>query len=297
MAEQLGSIRRVIVTRPAHDAGVWLANLQKNGFAAQALPLIGITGVSSPADKRALQQTWHSLTDYTACMFVSSNAVEHFFMPFSGSKRALDQSIRTRAAIDNVAFQIPLNVRFLAPGPATGAALLAVGVPASQIDTPPPDAAQFDSEALWQVIGQRDWRGAKVLIVRGRNDTQADAPEGSTGTGRDWLMQQWRASGSTVDVVSSYERSVPLLSDEQIDMARTASQDGSVWLFSSSEAVANLTGQPGLKDINWQGARAIATHPRIQAAVQAVGWGVVQSSRPAMPDILAALASIESTSP
>lgn len=284
---------RIIVTRPAHDADVWVAKLLQSGLKAEALPLIEIATVSYPADVMALQQAWKTLSEYEACMFVSSNAVEHFFSLFSVTKKALAQSIQPRAAIDKIAIEIPLTVRFLAPGPGTAAALLACGVPASQIDTPPPDAAQFDSESLWQVIGQRAWRGKKVLIVRGKGD----ASDGSSGTGRDWLMQQWRANGSTVDVISSYQRRAPQLSAAQIELAVTASQDGSVWLFSSSEAVANLTGQPGLKNVDWQNARAIATHPRIQAAVQAAGWGVVQPSRPALPDIVQALASIESSLP
>ena len=286
-------IHRVIVTRPAHDADEWVARLQQSGIQAQALPLIEIAAVSNPADVSALQQAWNSLSDYTACLFVSGNAVVHFFNQNSVLKMAVAQSIRAQAAPDNIAIKWPARVRFLAPGPGTVATLLALGVPASQIDAPPPDAAQFDSEALWQVIGQRDWRGARVLIVRGKGD----ASEGSAGTGRDWLAQQWRAGGSTVDVVSSYERRVPLLSPEQMALARTASQDGSVWLFSSSEAVANLAGQPDLKDVNWCSARAIATHPRIQAAVEAAGWGVVQPSRPALPDVARALASIESKQP
>ena len=286
-------IKRVIVTRPAHDADVWVARLQQSGFAAQALPLIEIAAVSHPADVDALAQACGRLSDYTACMFVSGNAVEHFFMLFRVSKAASDQSIYARAATNNIAVDIPANVRFLAPGPGTVAALLAAGVAASQIDAPPPDAAQFDSESLWQVIGQRDWRGAKVLIVRGKGD----GSEGSAGAGRDWLAQQWRACGSMVDVVSSYERRVPLLSSVQLDVAKAASQDGSVWLFSSSEAVANLIQQPGLKGVDWRSARAIATHPRIQAAAHSARWGVVQPSRPALPDIARALASIESMQP
>lgn len=282
-------ISRVIVTRPALDAGVWVAKLQQSGYLAQALPLIEIACVSQPADTAALEQAWHSLSDYTACMFVSSNAVEHFFMPFSRSNQALGQSIHAQAAINKVAISVLSSVRFLAPGPGTAGALLAAGVPASQIDVPPADAPQFDSEALWRVIGQRDWRGAKVLIVRGKGD----ASEGSAGTGRDWLMQQWRGGGCTVNVVSSYERRAPQLSAVQMELARAASQDGSVWLFSSSEAVANLAGQPGLRDVNWQRASAIATHPRIQVAAEAAGWGVVLASRPTLPDIAAALASIE----
>ena len=290
-------LHRVIVTRPAHDADVWVARLQQSGWHAQALPLIEIAAVNHPADISALQQACNSLSDFVACMFVSGNAVEHFFRLFQVSKTASGQSIRAQAAIDNIATEIPPNVRFLAPGPGTAAALLAAGVPASQIDAPPPDAAQFDSESLWKVVGHRDWRGTRVLIVRGRNDAQGDASEGSSGTGRDWLTQQWRTAGSTVDVVSSYERRAPLLTVEQIELATAASCDGSVWLFSSSEALANLLQQAGLNAVSWKNAQAIATHPRIEAAVQAAGWGVVQSSRPALPDILDALASIESKHP
>jgi uroporphyrinogen-III synthase len=288
-----GGVSRVIVTRPAHDADVWVARLQQSGFEAQALPLIEIAAVSNPADVTALQQSWNNLNDYAACMFVSGNAVQHFFWPFRVSKTAFDQSIRAQTATNNIAREIPAHVRFLAPGPGTVAALRAAGVSASQIDAPPPNAAQFDSESLWQIVGQRDWRGARVLIVRGKGD----ASEGSAGTGRDWLAQQWRAAGGTVAVVSSYERRAPQFTAEQIELAKAASQDGSVWLFSSSEAVANLTQQPGLNNVSWQSARAIATHPRIEAAASRAGWGVVQPSRPALPDIAQALASIESMQP
>ena len=290
---QRDNISRVIVTRPAHDADVWVARLQQSGFAAQALPLIEIAAVSHPADVSALEQACSRLSGYSACMFVSGNAVAHFFMPFRVSKTASDPSIHVRAAINNIATDIPVNVRFLAPGPGTVAALLAAGVAASQIDAPPPDAAQFDSESLWQVIGQRDWRGAKVLIVRGKGDVT----DSMAGTGREWLAQQWHSGGAVVDVVSSYERCVPQLSPAQIELAKAASQDGSVWLFSSSEALAHLIQQPGLRGVDWQGARAIATHPRIQAAAHRAGWGVVQPSRPALPDIARALASIESRQP
>ena len=286
-------VSRVIVTRPAHDAQAWILRLEQSGFKAQALPLIEIAAVSDPGDRSRVQQAWKTLNDLRACMFVSGNAVEHFFGSFQGSKTAFDQSKHERSATKNIAQEIPVHVRFLAPGPGTAAALLAAGVPASQIDAPAPDAAQFDSESLWQVVGQRDWQAARVLIVRGKGE----ASEGGGGTGRDWLAQQWRAAGSTVDLVSSYERRAPQLTSVQIDVAKAASQDRSVWLFSSSEAVANLTQQAGLNGVNWQSARAIATHPRIQAVALQSGWGVVQLSRPALPDIVQALASIESMQP
>ena len=279
------------MTRPAQDADAWVARLQQSGFQAQALPLIEIVQVSLPADICAVQQAGHMLGSYTAVMFVSGNAAKHFFSLFSGTNMPLADVNIAQAAPKIIACQVPDPLRFLAPGPGTVAALLAAGVPAGQIDSPAPDAAQFDSEALWQVVGKRDWSGCKVLIVRGKGD----ATDTAAGSGRDWLAQQLRAGGAAVDMVSSYERRAPCLSAEEVKLAKAASCDGSVWLFSSSEALANLMDEPGLKNIGWQSARAIATHPRIQAAAQAALWGVVRASRPGLADIVQALASIEST--
>ena len=286
-----GSTGRVIVTRPAPDADAWVNRLQQYGFKAKALPLIESAPVSKPADIRAVQQAIEHLNDYTAVMFVSANAVKHFFSLYSRLNVPIAQLNIEQAAPEKIAFWLPGHLRCLAPGPGTVTALRAAGVPVGQIDAPPSDAAQFDSEALWQVVGKRDWRACKVLIVRGKGD----AADTSTGTGRDWLAGQWRISGATVDVVSSYERRAPCLTVQQIDLAKAASCDGSVWLFSSSEAVVNLTRQPGLQGVSWQSARAVATHPRIHDAVRAALWGVVLVSRPALPDIIKALASIEST--
>jgi len=63
-----------------------------------------------------------------------------------------------------------------------------------------------------------------------------------------------------------------------------------VWLFSSSEAIANL--QLLAPGQSWQQARAVATHPRIAQAARAAGFGVVWESRASLDDVLA---SIEST--
>ena len=279
----------VIVTRPVHDAAGWVSQLQKNGFTAQAIPLIEIAAISSEASRLALSRACNELASYTACMFVSGNAVEHFFRAHLESNAAKVELSRGSIAPEKIAGLIFGSGRFLAPGPGTAAALLAAGIPVGQIDAPPLDSAQFDSEALWRVVGQRDWRAARVLIVRG----SGDAADTSAGTGRDWLQQQWQLQGARVSVVSSYERRAALLSPRQTTAAKVASHDGSVWLFSSSEAVANLVQQPGLKDISWQAASAVATHPRIQATALAAGWGLVRSSRPAVEDVMETLRSIE----
>ena len=272
---------RVIVTRPEQGARHWVLQLQQTGIDAEAFPLIEIAPLAHAASPQALNA-------YAACLFVSGHAVEHFFQ----EKTGFTQYPRAQAAINTVANQdlnrIPPELRFMAPGPGTAAALRSAGIAATQIDAPAPDAGQFDSEALWQVVGQRDWEGRRVLIVRG----QSAGAEG-VSSGRDWIARQWQAAGARVDFAVVYQRRAPALNAAQIQRAHEASADGSIWLFSSSEAVANLVRHAALQSVDWSGARALATHPRIAEAARAAGWGVVAEARPALHDIRQALGSIE----
>ena len=286
---------RVLVTRPARDAQHWAQQLQAEGFAAEAFPLIEIVPLTAAANLLAFEQAWQTLPAYSACMFVSSPAVLHFF------KRNLPVTpvLQAQKAINKIAtnnlLKLPDTLRFMAPGPGTVATLVALGIDPALIDAPALDAQQFDSEALWQVVGQRDWQGRRVLLVRGQS---ADAAPGSTSSsGRDWLARQLQAAGATIDFLSVYQRRAPVFSAAAWQRALATSTDGTVWLFSSSEAVANLATMPGLASHDWRGARAVVTHPRIADSVRALGWGVVVESRPALNDVSAALGSIESAHP
>jgi uroporphyrinogen-III synthase len=270
------SAASVIVTRPAPEAQHWVAQLQQRGICAEALPLIEI---ASAIDLTAARDAWARLEKYAAVMFVSGNAVAHFFAAH-----------RYGAGPNTQEWASFKSVRFMAPGPGTALALVAQGVPAAQVDTPPADAAQFDSEALWQVIGQRAWAGQRVLILRG----QSVAPDASSGSladapapGREWLARQLEQAGAAVDFVVVYERRAPRFTVLQRQRMAASQRDRSVWLFSSSEALAHLP--PGS---DWSQARAIATHSRIAQAARAAGWGVVIESRPALADIAASIESI-----
>jgi uroporphyrinogen-III synthase len=292
-------VTRVIVTRPARECRHWVEQLQRSGFDAEAFPLIDIGPADRPADVQALQHAWDTLGAYAACLFVSGNAVSYFFQ----SNRPIAQVVRAQAAIKNVADEFSINLppqlRFMAPGPGTAAALMAAGVPVEQIDGPALDAAQFDSQALWATVGARDWQGRRVLIVRGhtRSGQGNESADATAAPGRDWIARQWTAAGATVDFLRVYVRQAPQLSAIQLQRAQAASRDGSVWLLSSSEAVDNLAAIGG---IDLHEARALVTHPRIAEAARAAGWGGVVESRPQLEDITAALqkmaagASIES---
>ena len=287
--------RHIIVTRPAVEAAVWVQAMQKIGFNAEALPLIDIAGVSEPQHVQALSEAWHKLPSYAACMFVSGNAVQYFFE----HKAAAAQSIAAQQAIENIAKNTTLDalsstLRWLAPGPGTAASLIAAGVSASQIDAPRAEAPQFDSEALWDVIGARDWRCSRVLLVRGLAQTGSTGQ--ATSQGRDWLVRQLQQAGASVDVVASYQRQVPVFDAGQLQWARTALTDGSIWIFSSSEAVSNLAGLMATMPASSRaGVSAVVTHPRIAQVAKALGWRNVIESRPMLGDVAAALALLQAS--
>ncbi|HXD41125.1 MAG TPA: uroporphyrinogen-III synthase [Ramlibacter sp.] len=250
---------RVLVTRPEGEARRWVEQLRRRGLDARALPLIEIAPVDG-----AVAPAWRQLDRFRAAMFVSGNAVRHFF----GQKPP--------SAL------WPAQTRAWSPGAGTREVLLAAGVDASLVDAPP-EAAQSDSESLWQQVANQVAAGDRVLIVRG-----GDAQGASSG--RDWLADQLAAAGVQVEFVVAYRRQPPRLSEEQLAQAKqAAAANGCVWLFSSSQAIAHLQGLlPGQA---WAQARAVATHPRIAKAAREAGFGVVCESRPSLDAIAAALES------
>jgi len=248
----------VLVTRPVHEAARWVQTLQTHGVRACALPLIDIAPLATPALDAARAHWQH----YQAVMFVSAQAVYHFF--------------------DNVPVLALENTRLWAPGPGTAAALLRRGLPADCIDSPPANAAQFDSEALWHVVAKHVHPNIRMLIVRG-----SDSPPIPQGTGRRWLAQRLIQAGASVECVAAYQRRAPQLTPEQHMRARQAATNGSLWLFASAQAITHL--QAALPRQSWQHARALTTHPRIAHAAHVAGFGSVRICRPALVDVLAAI--------
>ena len=66
--------------------------------------------------------------------------------------------------------------------------------------------------------------------------------------------------------------------------------DGSLWLFSSSEAVANLCA--ALPSQDWSSARALATHPRIADAARRAGFGRVDATAASLEAVVRSLESV-----
>jgi uroporphyrinogen-III synthase len=249
---------RLIVTRPAAQAGAAVAQLRARGIDAVAVPLIAIVPL---ADDAALVALWRSLAAQRLVVFVSANAVLRF--------------VAARPA----EAPWPESTLAAAPGPGTAEALRAAGVPESAVVEPAADAAQFDSEALWLQLQGRDWQGARVVVVRGE-------------TGRDWLGERLADAGADVHSLAAYTRALPTFDADaaRIVEAAAAHPEAWLWLFSSSEAIGHLqtVAGPG----RWSGSRAIATHPRIAARARQAGFAEVQEVEPGLDAVVACIQSM-----
>jgi uroporphyrinogen-III synthase len=246
--------RLLLLTRPAAQASEWVSKLHACGLPAAALPLL----VIGPApDPLAVAQMMAALVPGALVMFVSPSAVGEAAAAVGGR------------------LHWPAQVRAAATGPGTVAALQAAGVPLAQIVAPAADAAQFDSEALWQQLRAETWAQRPVWIVRGEG-------------GRDWFARTLADAGAQVHTVQGYARTAPVLTaPEQALLDQALAAPGRVgWVFSSSEAIDHLARlAPGA---DWSGALAWASHPRIAARARQLGVGRVLPVQPGLAALVAA---------
>jgi uroporphyrinogen-III synthase len=258
---------QVILTRPQPQQAAWAQGLREQGIAVQSLPLIEIAAAPDVA--------WPAGKSFSVLMFVSGNAVEHFFK--SNSRQVpVEYSL---FAINNIANN-KTQLRCWVTGPGTVIALKTAGIDAQRIDAPAHDAGQFDSEALWQQVRDQIKLGSQALIVRGRD-------VGSPDVSRDWLAQQIEAAGGQASSLVVYERRAPVFTPQQLQDAQRWLHDGSAWLFSSSQAVGHLPAQ-----LDVSKATCICTHARIALAAKERGFAVVCTSRPMLQDVVASIKSL-----
>lgn len=257
----------LVVTRPQPDATLWVQQLQAQGIASEALPLLEIGPSYHPAAVAAVRTALHQLARYQALMFVSSNAVRYFFKQ-----------------LRELHLEVPPSVLFWSPGPGTSKALLCEGISPLALIQPAQNALQFDSESLWAQAQHHVHAGDAVLIVRGGDGSQA------SGQGRQWLTEQLQAHGVHVDFAPVYERQAPVASNQLLDRIQLLRDHKALWLFSSSECLQHLVRYNSAW--SWQGHTALATHPRIAQQAQLAGFGRVVETLPTVQGITASIKSL-----
>lgn len=197
--------QRILVTRPAHQAGGQAQQLEALGADAVVLPLLEIHAIGE--DEPALyQQIKNKLLDldlYSAVIFVSRNAAR----------------IGTQW-IDTYWPQLPLGVHWMAIGAATAATLEAEGIPTYRA------ASGYDSEALLADPLLSDVAGQRILIMRGEG-------------GRELLAETLRNRGAQVDYADLYRRRCPEHPAALIKSTIYAQALSGI-LITSGEALENL---------------------------------------------------------
>jgi len=262
----------------SHQPSALELALEQKGHSVQHVPLIDIHG---PPEPQIIEQMAGRLNEFRAIMFVSPQAVAHFF---------------GHLKYEMAHWVTPCWVT----GGGSQAALLRVGVKASLIFQPNDGSGVWDSEHLWRRVESLVSPGQRVLIVRGKDDLQMPKTEGSSGdqsagdidhgTGREYLSQKLQQKGLQVSYVVAYQRCSPVWDPAQCMRARELLGPSCVWLFTSSQAAKNLAQL--LMPVDFSKALAIATHERIAKELRYLGFGVVLLSLPGAQDVMRSLESL-----
>lgn len=234
------SLAPLVLTRPAAQALGWARQLEAAGVPVRLRPLIDIE-----PDAQGAAAARQALNGADGVFFSSPAAVQ---------------------ALGALAWPALLPAACVGPG--TAAALRAIGV--LQVLSPPPQADQFDSEALWPVLeAAGPWQGKRWVWLRGDG-------------GREWLMDRLRQAGAEVRPITVYHRRAPEV--DPLTLAVELAQPA-LWLFSSSEALEHLSRM--VPTAAWDRVSALATHPRIAQRAIALGMSV-QEVRPEVAAVVAA---------
>jgi len=254
--------RPVILTRPIAQAEPLASRIRALGRQVEVLPLLEISPLPDQAPLRAALA---GLASYQLVAFVSPNAIDAAFAHIPAWPQGLQAAV---------------------VGEASRLALVAKGVPASQIASPA-DPAHSDTEHLLQALDLAALNGARVLIVRGES-------------GRELMADSFRAAGAEVTVLPAYRRAVPQLTPalarRLAALAGAPGGEGADWIITSSEALRGLVGL--LKELNkltivasLQHHHLIVPHFRIAETARDLGFPNVTLTGSGDERVLAALQS------
>ena len=243
--------RRILVTRPAAQAGVLATMITERGGEPLLFPLIEISAADDPAP---LQQAVAQLDSYSLAVFISPNAVLFSVPQILAAK------------------PWPSGLQAAAVGPGTAAQLAALGIAPVLV----PDV-RFDSVGLLERDGLQaeNVSGQRVLIMRGNG-------------GREELADTLRQRGAQVDAITVYRRSPP--GDGLARWAQLCTQAPDALTISSSEALRNLSeilDTQALDEI--RRLPVFVPHSRIAEVASELGWRKIILTRATDAGIIEAL--------
>jgi uroporphyrinogen III methyltransferase/synthase len=229
--------KRVLVTRPQHQAGDFVRRLEQLGAVPLGLPAVE---VRPPDDWGPVDRALADLASYQWVVFTSRNGVQAFL----GRLRQTGRDLRTLGA-----------VRLAAIGPGTADALRAYHL---EPDVVP---AEFCSEALAAALKERV-AGQRILLAR------ADR-------GRD-LLRLELAAVAAVDQVAVYAQVDAVHADSEVIDGLRRGEIDYVTLTSSNiaRALARALDEPCRARLESGEVKVVCISPVTSAAVRELGWPV-----------------------
>jgi uroporphyrinogen-III synthase len=242
--------RRVVLTRPAAQAGPLAALIRAAGADPQLFPTLEILDV---ADSQPLDALLDRLETFDLAVFVSANAVNRG-LALVRSRRSWPPGLRVATVGSGSERELHRH------------GFAAVIVPAQG----------FDSEALLDLPEMKQVAGKRILIFRGQG-------------GRELLAQTLAARGAAVEYAECYRRGRPKADAAAlIDSWEQGRLDA--FTATSSEALSNLgemLGERGRQCL--QSTPLFVPHQRIAAAARAMGIKTVELTGPGDAGLVAGI--------
>jgi uroporphyrinogen III methyltransferase/synthase len=236
--------KRILVTRPRHQAGDLVRRLEELGAEAVALPVVSI---GEPADWRPVDRALGGLERYHWLAFTSANGVEAFL----GRLRRSGRDLRALGGL-----------KLAAIGPATAEALRAYHL---EPDVVP---AEFNSEGLAAALRERV-RGQRVLLARANRGIE--------------LLRESLAEVAEVEQVAVYSQTEAALeAGETGPLARMGRGEIDYVTLTSSNIARALIGAldgPARARIESGAVGLVTISPRTSAAVRELGLPVAIEAR------------------
>jgi uroporphyrinogen III methyltransferase / synthase len=194
--------KKILVTRPRHQASRFSMLLREHGAEPIEVPTIQIV---PPSSWEALDRAITAITSYDWLVFTSANGVQSFFTRFEQQRSPADLQ----------------SIKCCAIGPETAKQLHARGV---RVDVMP---TEYRAEAVVQALSAFPLQGSRMLLPR-------------AAVARDVLPQALTARGAQVDVVEVYRTILPDDALEPAVRQLFAQHQVDVVTFTSSSTVTNF---------------------------------------------------------
>lgn len=237
-------IKRVFSTRPAHQQLPWQAALADVGVQLEAVPLMEIVPVETPQQQETIKQQILRLDEFSCCIFVSQNAVQHAF-----------------TWIDQYWPQFPLACRMLCIGSKTQAVAeqqfsqaYSAGLDIVGLS----EKTDMTTESLLASGYLGDVDGKKILIFRGVG-------------GRNTLAESLTEQGASVEYCELYDRVLPPSAAGALAKAKVNSEEDLITLF-SGETLQNLHSLIEGRVDQWSRVRLLVPSQRVADIAQKLGY-------------------------